>query len=72
MNNEFLYDENSNATEAPEKAIPYKQPNDMTLEELLEGIPEGACLGEFDWGPPRGAEIWWEMEDEPEEPEEHA
>jgi antitoxin component of MazEF toxin-antitoxin module len=30
----------------------------MTLEELLEGIPEGASLGEYDWGPPRGVEVW--------------
>ena len=29
-----------------------------TLEELLEGIPEGTCLGEYDWGPPRGVEVW--------------
>ena len=30
----------------------------MTLEELLEGIPEGAVMEEIDWGPPRGAEVW--------------
>ncbi|MGO9317000.1 MAG: hypothetical protein ACLPXT_11485 [Terracidiphilus sp.] len=29
-----------------------------TLEELLEGIPEGTCIPEIDWGPPRGAEVW--------------
>jgi antitoxin component of MazEF toxin-antitoxin module len=29
-----------------------------TLEELLEGIPEGTRIPEYDWGPPRGAEIW--------------
>jgi antitoxin component of MazEF toxin-antitoxin module len=29
-----------------------------TLEEILEGIPEGACMQEIDWGPPRGAEVW--------------
>lgn len=30
----------------------------MTLDEILEGIPEGTSLGEYDWGSPRGAEIW--------------
>ena len=30
----------------------------ITLEELLEGIPEGAKMEEIDWGPPRGAEFW--------------
>jgi antitoxin component of MazEF toxin-antitoxin module len=29
-----------------------------TLEEILEGIPEGATMEDIDWGPPRGAEIW--------------
>jgi len=29
-----------------------------SLEELLEGLEEGTRLGEYDWGPPRGAEIW--------------
>jgi antitoxin component of MazEF toxin-antitoxin module len=29
-----------------------------TLEELLEGIPEGASMQEIDWGPPRGVEFW--------------
>ena len=35
-----------------------KNPADMTLEELLEGLNEGDSLGEYDWGPPRGVEIW--------------
>jgi antitoxin component of MazEF toxin-antitoxin module len=30
----------------------------MTLEELLEGIPEGAKMEKIDWGPDRGAEVW--------------
>ena len=34
-----------------------KKPADMSLEELLEGIPEDAQMEEIDWGPPRGAEI---------------
>ncbi len=29
-----------------------------TLEEILEGIPEGATMQEIDWGPPRGVEFW--------------
>jgi len=35
-----------------------KPRNRMTLEELLEGLPENAELGEIDWGPPQGAEVW--------------
>jgi len=30
----------------------------MTLEQLLEGIPDGAEMEKIDWGPDRGAEIW--------------
>ena len=44
---------------SPAKAVQKKKPADMTLEELLEGIPEGAQMEETDWGPPRGAEVWW-------------
>jgi antitoxin component of MazEF toxin-antitoxin module len=29
-----------------------------TLDEILEGIPEGAHMEEVDWGSPRGAEFW--------------
>jgi len=29
-----------------------------TLGEILEGIPEGASIPEFDWGSPRGVEFW--------------
>ena len=35
-----------------------KNPADMSLEELLEGLHEGDCIGEYDWGSPRGVEIW--------------
>jgi antitoxin component of MazEF toxin-antitoxin module len=35
-----------------------KSIDDMTLEELLEGVEESTSLGEYDWGPPRGAEVW--------------
>jgi antitoxin component of MazEF toxin-antitoxin module len=34
------------------------RPKQITLDELLEGIPEGAVMEDIDWGPPRGAEIW--------------
>ena len=30
----------------------------LTLDEILEGMPENAPMEEIDWGPPRGAEIW--------------
>ena len=69
--------EDTGEESTPEAKFPEQSPRrelrkHMTLEELLEGIPEGTCLGEYDWGPPRGAEIWWETEDEPEEPAERA
>jgi len=30
----------------------------ITMEELLEGLPEDAQMEEIDWGPPRGVEVW--------------
>jgi antitoxin component of MazEF toxin-antitoxin module len=36
-------------------AVPFRE---ITIEELLEGVEEGTSLGEYDWGPPRGAEFW--------------
>ena len=39
-------------------SAPRKNPADMTLEELMEGIPEGAEMEKIDWGPDRGAEVW--------------
>lgn len=30
----------------------------VSLDELLEGIPEGTRIPEYDWGPPRGVEFW--------------
>jgi antitoxin component of MazEF toxin-antitoxin module len=33
-------------------------PDQMTLDQLLAGIPEGSSLGEYDWGSPRGVEVW--------------
>jgi antitoxin component of MazEF toxin-antitoxin module len=35
-----------------------KKPADMTIEELMDGLNEGDTLGEYDWGPPRGVEVW--------------
>lgn len=35
-----------------------KKPADMGLDELLDGLNEGASLGEYDWGRPRGVEVW--------------
>jgi antitoxin component of MazEF toxin-antitoxin module len=40
------------------KSLTHKSPADTTLEELMEGLNEGDSLGEYDWGPPRGSEIW--------------
>lgn len=34
------------------------EPAEMTLDELLNGLNEGDSLGEYDWGPPRGVEVW--------------
>jgi len=30
----------------------------ITLDEILEGIPEDAEMEKIDWGPDRGAEVW--------------
>lgn len=35
-----------------------KKPAEMSLEDLMEGLNEGDSLGEYDWGPPRGVEVW--------------
>jgi antitoxin component of MazEF toxin-antitoxin module len=43
---------------SPTKSPTPKNPADMTLEELMEGLNEGDSLGEYDWGPPRGVEVW--------------
>ena len=37
---------------------PAKPGKRITLEELLEGIPEGAEMETVDWGPDRGAVVW--------------
>jgi hypothetical protein len=51
-------EENASTAKAPEQTILHKQRKPRTLEELLEGVPEGAQMEEIDWGPPRGAEFW--------------
>ena len=30
----------------------------ITLDEILEGIPDSAEMEKIDWGPDRGAEVW--------------
>jgi antitoxin component of MazEF toxin-antitoxin module len=39
-------------------SVPAKPRRRITLDEILEGIPEGAEMEKIDWGPDRGAEIW--------------
>lgn len=29
-----------------------------TLDEIVDGIPDGAVTGEYDWGPQQGVEFW--------------
>jgi len=43
---------------ASKSALGRKKPADMTIEELMEGLNEGDSLGEYDWGPRRGVEVW--------------
>lgn len=38
--------------------VPASHRKHLTLDELLEGIPDGATMEEIDWGPPRGVEVW--------------
>lgn len=40
----------------PSAAVPPRKRK--SLEELLETLPEGTCIPEYDWGPPRGVEVW--------------
>ena len=42
----------------PSDPVPAKQRKRKTLDDILEGIPEGVSMGEIDWGPPRGVEFW--------------
>jgi len=37
---------------SPSRPVAQKKPADMTIEELTQGLNEGASLGEYDWGPP--------------------
>jgi antitoxin component of MazEF toxin-antitoxin module len=40
------------------QSVPANPRKRKTLEDILEGIPEGATMEEMDWGPPRGVEVW--------------
>ena len=42
----------------PADAAPPNQRKRKTLDDILQGIPEGTSMGEIDWGPPRGVEFW--------------
>ena len=37
---------------------PAKIRRQKTIEEIVDGIPEDAVTGEYDWGPPQGVEVW--------------
>lgn len=55
---EWVADEGGGITLMKPKPPEAKRPAEMTLEELLEGLNEGDSIGEYDWGPPRGVEVW--------------
>lgn len=38
-----------------DRAKPRKR---KTIDEIVDGIPEGAITGEYDWGSPQGVEVW--------------
>jgi hypothetical protein len=57
MDPELPPEELTRVVEVSKPTAPPTIPKRMTLEALLEGIPEGACFEEIDWGPPRGAEF---------------
>lgn len=40
------------------ETVPIETRKRMTLDKLLEGIPEAAEMERIDWGPPRGVEFW--------------
>lgn len=41
-----------------QSGVPSESRKRVTLDELLEGIPENAEMEKIVWGPDRGAEIW--------------
>jgi len=55
---EWVANESGGITLVKESSAPAKRRKRMTLDELLEGIPEGTRIPEYDWGPPRGVEFW--------------
>lgn len=42
----------------PAESALAKPRKSKTLDDILDGIPEGASMQEIDWGPPRGVEVW--------------
>jgi len=58
MKDRDLGQDDADTARVEQKANPKAKLKHLTIEELLEGIPEGTCLGEYDWGPARGAEFW--------------
>jgi antitoxin component of MazEF toxin-antitoxin module len=50
--------EGSIALVSSAKAPAGKDPAEMSLEELMQGLNEGDSLGDYDWGSPRGVEVW--------------
>lgn len=55
---EWVAHDGGGITLVKESAHPAKPRKRITLDELLEGIPEGTRIPEYDWGPPRGVEFW--------------
>lgn len=50
--------EGSIALVSSTKAPAGENPAEMSLEDLMQGLNEGDSLGEYDWGSPRGVEVW--------------
>jgi antitoxin component of MazEF toxin-antitoxin module len=55
---EWVSDEAGGLSLVKQSTQPAQGRHRLTLEELLEGIPEGTRIPEYDWGPPRGEEYW--------------
>lgn len=55
---EWVATESGNLALVKPKQSAIKQPAEMTLEELMDGLREGDKIGEFDWGQARGVEVW--------------
>jgi antitoxin component of MazEF toxin-antitoxin module len=55
---EWVANGSGSLTLVKQSAPPTKPRKRKTLDELLEGVPEGTRIPEYDWGPPRGVEVW--------------